>query len=84
MTDAISQRVVDAIAEMLETALRHPGQADEKQPPVAFIGPMFRTKGQPPQIADAIRANNKAIAQCVVHLIESDLGCQIVPKSETG
>lgn len=77
-----NQQVAQAIADALETGLQHPGNKTAQQPPAALLSPMFRPKGQPPHIAQAIRESNKAIAEAIIQTIEN-LGYKITPTETT-
>lgn len=78
-----NQQVAQAIADALETGLQHPGNKTAQQPPAALLNPMFRPKGQPPHIAQAIRESNRGIAQAIIHLIENN-GYKIVAAETDG
>ena len=81
-------RVVDLIAERLPTGLVHPG--DENTPAKVLALPGFANRGIPPEMAKqfadeaGLPPNDapKVWAEAIVHLIESDGGCVIVPRSE--
>lgn len=84
----MSQRIVDLIAERLPTGLVHPG--DENTKPKVLALPGFAGRGIPPEMARhfadeaGLPPNDapKVWAEALVHLIESDGGCVIVPKTE--
>lgn len=79
---------MDLIAERLPTGLVHPG--DENTKPKVLALPGFASRGIPPEMAKhfadqaGLPPNDapRVWAEAIVHLIESDGGCVIVPKAE--
>lgn len=70
------------ISEGMRDGMIHPGDPSRDVParPIAF--PVFRSQGQPKEVADLIDATVKQLGEAVVHLIETRGETALVPISE--
>ncbi len=71
-----NQPAADAIAEALSNGITHPG-ADKRQAANLYL-PGLNPRGKPTHMAEAIKAGNQAIAEAIIHHIETNLDSTII------
>lgn len=72
-------RIAELISARLQSGLVWPGDPDKELPPKPIILPIFRTVGQPQEVADLVNETAKMLGEAIVHLIRSDGGMELVP-----
>lgn len=74
--------ISELIADKLANGLYHPGDMENGQAPMTLRLPMFRTVGMAPEVNQQVEMTVKLIAESIVHLIETEGECEIVPRVE--
>lgn len=74
--------ISELIAKKLAEGLYHPGDMQNGQAPTTIRLPMFRTVGMAPQVCQQVNQSTLFIAEAIVHLIETEGQCDIVPRAE--
>lgn len=90
MTTPTAQRAAEHIAARLAAGIVHPGNPDTNQPPKLITLPGLSSTGIPPEMAQhfaneaGLPANDapKLIAEAILHLIDTELGLELIPTSE--
>lgn len=72
----------ELIARKLSEGLYFPGDMENGQAPVTLRLPFFRAVGRAPQEVQQIDLMTKWIAESIVHLIQTEGQCDIIPRNE--
>ena len=62
----------------MRDGLIHPG--DENKQPSPIVLPIFRTAGMPPEMKKLVDETSKLLGEAIVHLIETEGGCELVDR----
>ena len=62
--------------------LQHPGDMERGEEPVFIRLPFFRQPSMPQEVHEQIDNTTRMLAEALVHAIETEGGCEIVPKHE--
>lgn len=76
-----NQLIAELIARKLRDGLLHPGDPERNIAPTPIALP-FRTTGMPAEMADLINDTVKLLSEAIVHAIESEGDCEIVPRAD--
>jgi hypothetical protein len=75
-------RITELIAAKLRSGLTHPGDPERNIPSRPIVTPFGRTAGMPKEMADLMNASTKMWAEAIVHTIETEGGCELVPRED--
>lgn len=77
-----NRQIEELIAERLRTGIVHPGDRGRGIAPTPIALPFGAKPGMPKEMADLMDGTVKLLAEAIVHTIEKDGDCEIVPRSE--
>jgi hypothetical protein len=70
------------IADALRNGIVHPGDPLKRIEPRPLRLPFKPSPGMPKEMTDLLEETTKQLAEAIVHLIEAEGGCELVPREE--
>lgn len=77
-----NQRIAALISAKLRDGLTHPGDPARDVPARPIALPFGKTAGMPKEMVDLVNTTTDLLAEAVVHLIETEGACELVPRDE--
>lgn len=74
--------IANLIGARLKAGLVHPGDPERNVPSRQVALPFGMQKGMPKEMSELVDETTKMIAEAIVFLIETEGGCEIVPRDE--